>query len=185
MSEQTFNMICNGIFNSLTIYCLQVFGNVWGIDTNDENNRRYTSFTKDDCKKMQILQNKVLRLKTNLAYDTPTTELIKQSGDLSIHQLTAYHTILTVFKTIKTGKPYYLSKKLELNLPKNESTFPHRQAYSITVHRNLTISRGGMMYRGAKLWNQLPIDLRKIEKLPSFKSGVKKWVMNSISIKPP
>ena len=86
--------------NTKQRYCVQVFGNVWGIRTMDETERRFLAFTKEDNRRLQVLQNKILRLKTGLGRDTPTKELLKRSGDLSIHQLIAYHTIMMVFKTM-------------------------------------------------------------------------------------
>ena len=73
---------------------LQVVGNVWGIETTDEVNRRLSAFTKDDNHRLQNLQNSVLTMKTNLPRRTPTTTLLSMGGDLSVQQLTAL-TFLT------------------------------------------------------------------------------------------
>ena len=32
MPKETFKMISTGLFTSLLIYCIQVYGNVWGIE---------------------------------------------------------------------------------------------------------------------------------------------------------
>ena len=93
MGKQQFRNVCEGMFTSKLIYCIQLFGNVWGIPNLDMNNRRSVAFTKDDNRKLQVLQNKVLQLKTDLARDTPTTHLLGWTGDMSVHQLTAYHTL--------------------------------------------------------------------------------------------
>ena len=50
---------------------------------------------------------------------------------------------------------------------------------------NLTISRGGIVYRGAKLWNLMDPDLRNKPKLKSFKPKVKKWIIANVPVKPP
>ena len=93
MPLERFNTICQGIFYSKMTYCLQIIGNVWGNLNNDDTSRRYTAFTKEDNRKLQTLQNHVLRLKTNLPRLTPTTTLLSVSGDLSVQQLTAFHTL--------------------------------------------------------------------------------------------
>ena len=105
---------------------------------------------------------------------------------MSIHQLTAYFTLLQVHKTVLTKKPDYLSKKLVLRKPtdQDEGIFPHRQLNTINVDRNLTIARSGFLFRGAKLWNLLPLELRSSEKTASFKNGIKKWIKEYVSVKP-
>ena len=178
-------MIATGLFTSTVIYCIQVFGNIWGLETHDETTRRFSSFTKEDCHKLQVLQNKVLKLQTGLPRDYPTNELITQTGELSIHQMIAYHTLVQVHKTVITKKPKYLSDKLSPRVPGGVDMFPHRQAFTITVNRELTISRVAFVYRGAKIWNQLPLNLRTCESSRMFKSQVKQWVKSNIGIKPP
>ena len=116
--------------------------------------------------------------------NTSCKELIKQSGDLSIHQLTAYHTILQVHKTTQTNKPDYLSKKLVLRKPDGVNIFPIRNINTIHVNRNLTVSRSGFIYRGASLWNKLPVELRSSNKLEAFRKGAKKWIMENVAVKP-
>ena len=81
MKRDTFEKIADGIFTYN--YCLPVFGNIW---LNGDEPTRIKSFRKEDCRRLQVLQNRVMRLKTNLPQDTPCAELIKQAGGLSIHQ---------------------------------------------------------------------------------------------------
>ena len=130
------------------------------------------------------MQNQVLRLKLRASKYTPLVQLITESGELSIHQLVAYHTLLQVHKTILCKKPEYLAKNVSLNIPKNGQIFPHRQIHTITVNRNKSISRSAFMYRGAKLWNQLPLELKNCQTTQKFKSLVKKWVSDKINVRP-
>ena len=84
MPKQRFKTVYRGIFYSKMIYCLHVVGNVWGLETADVVNRRYSAFTKEDNRKMQTLQNQVLRMKTGLPRHTPTETLLNIIGDLSV-----------------------------------------------------------------------------------------------------
>ena len=173
-------MIANGLFTSLVNYCLPGFGNVWfnGDDT------KSMSFTKEDCRKLQVLQNKVIRLKTVIPKTTPPSVLIQQSGDLSIQQLTAFHSLVMTYKITRTNKPDYLAKKLKLMIPNETNIFPHRQAYTIPMSGNLSVTRSGCCYRSARLYNTLPLQLRRCNKVTSFKREVKKFVKENIAIKP-
>ena len=112
MPPNIFNSICQGMFNSKLLYCLQLFGNTWGIVQNDDTKRKFKAFTKHDNQRLQVLQNKVLRMKTGLPFNTPTVQLTEAAGQMSVHQLTAYTTLLTVHKTLVRGQPHYFREKL-------------------------------------------------------------------------
>ena len=132
---------------------------------------------------MQVLQNKVCRLKTGLPYDTPTRVLIDKSNDLSIHQLTAYHTLLSVHKCIIYQKPKYVAEKLGFKI--DNANRSYRNQHTIQANYKLTLSRSGFIYRGAHLFNQLPEEMRKLQDVKVFKRQVKQWVRDNILIKPP
>ena len=53
-------------------------------------------------------------------------ELAKKTGDLSIQQLTVYHTIMTVFRVVKSRKPEYLSNKLKLKKQGDEGVISNQ-----------------------------------------------------------
>ena len=76
-SQSQLKSICSGMFTSKLLYCLPLFTNVWGIHSMDDTERRFTTITKEDMRKLQVLQNKVLRMKSkNKDLNTPTTELL-------------------------------------------------------------------------------------------------------------
>ena len=182
MPNDTFNMIADGLFTSTVIYGLPVYGNVW---LPEDSNTRFRSFTKEDSRRLQVIQNKVLRMKTNLPKSTATSELINKSGDLSINQLAAYHSLLVTHKITRSNKPDYLAAKLKLRVPNGENVFPHRQSHTIPISGNLSISRSGFCHRSARIWNSLPLDLRSCDVPAIFKKAAKKWVKTHIPVKPP
>ena len=155
MCDKTFNLISSGIFNSLLIYCLNVFGNVW--QNEDDKNMKFRAFAKNDLKRLQILQNQTLRLKLRASKYTSCKDLVNQSGELSVHQLIALHTLLQVHKVVLKKKPEYIFDKFSLKLPENARIFPHRQELTIPINTMLSISRSSFLTRGARIWNRLPI----------------------------
>ena len=74
----------------------------------------------------------------NFEINHPTNNLLDATGDLSVHQLGAYHTIVTVFRIISTGKPNYLAEKLVLRKPEPNLIFPTRNLNKISVKCGLT-----------------------------------------------
>ena len=125
-------------------------------------------------------------MKNGMGRDTPTKDLLAATGDLSIQQLTAFHTIMTVFRAVISGKPAYLAEQWKLKKPEVDGNiFPHRQLNTTHVTRELSISRGGTIYRGGQLWNLLPLSMRTENNPKLFKRELKKWILDSIKIKPP
>ena len=180
-----FKMLCQGIFDSKVLYCLQVFGNVWGFGY-DETERRYSGFTREDSRKLQVIQNKVCRMKTGLGYEVSSKSLLQADDDLSIHQLTAYHTLVTVHKIKVSQKPRYIDQRLPFR-PSNDDDDeePHRNSKKIYVgNQELNMSRAGFVYRGGHLWNQLPTTMRTLSTTVQFKQQVRGWVKQNVTIKP-
>ena len=90
-----------------------------------------------------------------------------------------------VHKIIIHDKPKYLSTKMKIKTSQNDSIFLNRQLSTIGVNnKSLSISRAGFVYRGAKLFNSLPQEIRCLKKHNSFKLEVKKWIKENVSIKP-
>ena len=178
MPKSRFNMICQGVFYSKLLYCLQIVGNIWGIDTADLITRRYSTFTKEDNRRLQTLQNKVMQMKTGLPPFTPTRTLLDKSGDLSVQQLIAFTTLTTCHKIIQTGKPLALANKFNRGLSRN------RYGTVMRIEANLTLSRGGFFYRAALLFNKLPQDLKNETMTNSFKKKVKQWIKLNVPEKP-
>ena len=92
---------------------------------------------------MQVLQNKVMRLKSGLPFRTSTLELTKYTGDLSVQQLTAYSTLVTANKALFTQQPQYLANKFKLRTNNEDEAFPYRSENKIRIQANLTIGRSG------------------------------------------
>ena len=177
MPTHRFKQICSGLFYSKLIYCIQIFGNVWDIPSCDDTNRRSQAFTKEDNRKLQVLQNKILRLKTGLPFETSTATLLKSSGDLSVQQLTAYTSLLTAKKSILNQEPVYLAEKFL----KNQALHSHKVTQP---NYTLSVSRDGFFYRTARIYNLLPTSLQTETNPEAFKKGVKSWIASNIPIKP-
>ena len=61
--------------------------------------------------------------------------------------------------------------------------FPLRQR--VVENSAHSLARSGFIYRGTQLFNSLLVLLRMEEKVSSFRTRVKKWIMENIVVKPP
>ena len=153
----------------------------------DDSSRRFISFTKEDCRKLQVLQNKVLRIQIGTRdRNVPTKTLLDKARQLSVHQLGALHSVQLLFKVVTTNQPKYLADILSLRLADDERTvFPQRSLNTIQVSCKLSLSRSGFCYRSAKLWNLLPAEMRSESSPLKFKPQLVDWIKENIPYKPP
>ena len=175
-SFQTRKTIATGIFMSKLIYLMPLW-----------------SGCEDYLiKSLQVVQNKAARSVAKLGTFTPTKNLLKACGWMSVRQLMAYHSIMLLHKTMVNRTPIYLYKKLTASGPFQYNT---RQAatcppgFSFTVSHpssngtirqesgaKLDISKQGWCWRAAEQYNTLPDGLRLERELPIFKKRLKKWI---------
>ena len=182
MERKNLSFFASGMFYSKLIYCLPIYGNVFGMEEYKEENSRYQSFTKKDNYKLQVLQNSLNRLLLEERHDTPTEVLLTKTNSLSIQQMIAYHSTLLAYKIVQTGKPSYLKEKLQ----EKKGTMKLRgKSGSINIqNKKLTISKEGFTYRAAVLLNKLDEEVRNEESLDKFKVMLRRWVLGNIAVKP-
>ena len=127
-------------------------------------------------KAVQVVQNKAARCVTKASWFTATRQLLRQCGWMSIRQLAFYHTVLTMYKILKSGRPLYLRKKLSRVFP-----YPTRQATVGHVRFSPdSVVEGSFISRGTKWYNSIPDDIKSISSLPTFKKKLKMWTVSNI-----
>ena len=161
----TRKMIGNAIVMSRIVYLVQVYGNA----------------SEYLLKGLQILQNKAARVVTRLPWGTETGLLLNQVGWLSVRQLVAFHSLILVFKIKTENKPAALKLRFRDNF-----VYRTRQATSNGLVRCETprteTSKKAFVCSSTIMWNTLPPQLRKTEKLEKFKLELKKWVKTNVKI---
>ena len=147
--------IAQGIFNSVLIYCIPLWG---GLD-------------KNDVKDLQILQNKAAQHVLLLPPRSNRNLMFSSLNWLTVNQLIFYHTVLTVYKIRTTKEPEYLANKLSMD---------NYRGNLIVPATGLTLAKKSFCFRGGDNWLSIPPSIRKIQKLDLFKSSLKKWVLNNV-----
>ena len=169
MPKDKLKTIAEGIFFSLMNYCIEIFSNIWGLETYDEVERHSTAFRKEDNSKLQNLMNKVLRSITGM--------------DRDVDQQTTLFTLTSVHKAIKSKEPSYSFAEFCRNQPPLQTG--RQQSNCSRIEYKLSISRGGYFYRGSRLYNQIPSSLASTSKQTIFKKAAKQWVRDNVPLHPP
>ena len=148
--------ITEGMFTSVLVYCLPVFG---GCD-------------KCEMEALQVMQNKAARLVTHAQLRTSRTEIFSQVGWLTVNQLVFYHSALSTFRIRQAKEPEYLSSVMAKD---------NRADRIIVPNTNLTLAKNSYCYRAASQWNSLPEHIRRNTRIGQFKSQLKKWILQNIA----
>ena len=144
-----------GMFNSVLVYCLPLFG---GCDIHE-------------IKQLQVLQNIAAQVVTHSPPRAERLTMYSRLKWLTVNQLIAFHTLLTVFKIRNSGEPEYLASFLQ-----DDS----RTGRIILPNTKLSLFMKSFVWRGASTWNQLSLELRKSVKIGHFKRGAREWVLRNI-----
>ena len=85
--------ITEGVFNSVLVYCLPLFG---GMDNGD-------------LKDLQVLQNKAAQIATLSPPRAERSVMFSKLGWLTVNQLIHYHSVISIFKIRSSMEPEYLA----------------------------------------------------------------------------
>ena len=156
MGCATKNNLVQGIFNSVLCYCLPLFGGC----------------SQQDLDLLQSQQNKAARLVLNYPPRSNRDYTFDAVKWLTVRQLIAYHTLLTVYR-IRTSKgPEHLYRLLGRD---------NHNGHIIVKNVQLGLYRSSFVFRGAVLWNKLPRSMRHNCKETSFKSVLNKWIKENVN----
>ena len=95
-----------------------------------------------------------------------------------IKQLAFYHTVLNMYKILKSDKPMFLRNKLTRDFPylTRQATGGHvRYAWD-------TVVEGSFLSSGAKDYNLIPENFKTITTLHLFKRKLKLWILSNIPV---
>ena len=159
MSRFNRRVIVEGIFNSVLLYGLSVFGGC----------------RKQDIKSLQIQQNRAARLVLCAPPRTCTRYMLNELKWLSVNQLISYHTLIMVFRIRQSKEPEHLANCLLRD---------SRQGRIMLDNVRHESYRQSFIYRGATLWNQVPSRVRNVESLSSFKKLIKPWILDNVEAMP-
>ena len=147
--------VSEGLFNSVLVYCLPLFGGCEAGHLRD----------------IQVLQNKAAQVVCHAPPRAHRAAMYDKLGWLTVSQLVYYHSLLTVFKIRKSGEPEYLARKLN---------HENRLQKIIIPNTGLSLAKRSFFYRAAQQWNLLPTSVRNINQVGTFKKELREWILKNI-----
>ena len=147
--------VAEGIFNSILVYCLPVYGGM----------------QKLQLQELQTLQNKAARIVGNRPPRSNRKEIFRTLGWLTVNQLISYHSLIAMFKVRTMKEPPYLANLLCKTGRDNRLK---------TENPVLELTASSFCFRTSMEWNKLHPDLRKEMKIGQFKYKLKKWILDNI-----
>ena len=148
-------VITQGIFNSVLVYCLPLFG---GCDKNELNS-------------LQVLQNKAAQIVTRSPPRSARNPMFDKLDWLSVNQLISYHTLIQVYKIRNSKEPEYLHEKLKTD---------NRNGHIVIPNSELSLFKKSFTCRGSELWNSVPVQIRNSLTIGKFKKAIRGWVQDTI-----
>ena len=119
------NQVTLGMFNSVLVYYLPLFG---GCDITE-------------IKQLQVLQNKAAQVVTHPPPRAERLAMYSRLKWLTVNQLIAYHTLLTVFKIRQSGEPEYLATFLQEDSRSGHIILPN----TLFIHEKFCLERCSFM----------------------------------------
>jgi hypothetical protein len=125
-----------------------------------------------NLKPLLLLQKKAVRIITFSSWNEHTENLFKSLNILPLIKLYQLNICIMVFKEI-IG---YGNINVKFGFVKYENQYNTRYStnYNLNLYRyNTNFGRKSLLYQGAKLFNSLPLEVKNIKSLYSFKKAVK------------
>ena len=143
-------LLVAGLIQSRLTYLLPI----WGATQNNT------------MRKAQTILNKAGRWTTGLPRSTRTEDLMKANDWLSIREMTNYHSLVLMWKTVHRKRPKTMHKILQLDMDNKIQNPKPRLQFSSRTYR----------HRTSVEWNTLPEDIRNKPTLGSYKRTLKTWI---------
>ena len=170
MPQDKLKIIGEAIFTSVARYGIAVY----------LKPRLHSDAACEELNRLQIVQNKMFRLLAGkkVKDKVRVEELARKFGLMSINQMASYHALMETYKIVHFNSSDKLREKL---VPKSELS------KSLNVPLVKRVSCRGFSFYAARIWNELPADIRSQEKphqsvtvdekrVGQFKAKIKKWI---------
>ena len=137
-------------------------------------------------RKLQVCQNKCLRMITGSDYTASTKDLLKSSNQLSVHQLVAFHSACQVYRIAASKLPvYHYDRLFKTDTGSNEAsrTRGNKNRNKI-IDFGLSLGKSNFFHQSSRIWASLPKEIQEAKSIKAFKSKCKIFITENVSIRP-
>ena len=161
LDSKTLVFLMNAFIFSRLYYCSTVWSNT----------------TKENIKKLQLIQNFACRIVLGLKKYDHITEGLKSLNWLNVNDRLLVNDLLMVHKCIHDLTPSYLTGKFVQRLKIHGRNTRGSGELDLPICRLKTGQRS-FAFRGAKLYNNLPNEIKQISDVKKFKAKVCNYLLN-------
>ena len=156
LPQSTLTMIYNSLAQPYFDYCSIV----------------WDSLGKGLGQKLQRLQNRAARIITESDYNIRSSDILTSLNWTNLETRRTQQFKTFMYKTVNNMVPSYLSGKFTSTSMIHEHSL-RGSNHKLFVPRPLTESlKKSFSYRGATLWNDIPVELTSVQSLAEFKSKI-------------
>ena len=171
--------VTEGLFTSKLLFGFPVKGACWQPSKYRACQLNKLSMTKNDYLVIQKIQNQVMWVLTgDHARDKSTVELLRETGFLSVHQLSSLSSLRLMERTVRTQKPSWFATQLN-PLPMTRRGEGGYRALPARIN----LREVSLIPKAICLWNATPQELRNLPP-DRWKSALKSWVRDKVPAKP-
>ena len=146
-------LLYNSIIEPHIRYCCSVWGSC-GVTTINQ---------------LHKLQNRVARIITNSDYNSPSRAIIERLGWSTVEELINSESSRMVYKSLNNLAPQYLRDIFEKNSLISSFNLRNTNTDLRIPMKHTAMGQKAFSYRGAKLWNNLPIETKRASSMSVFK----------------
>ena len=128
--------------------------------------------------KLQRVQNSAARLVTGAIKRDHISHIIRDLHWLPIKKRIIFKLMLIVFKSIHNAAPSYLTELLKPYHPAANLRPGSRELLIIPNSKMKSFGDRAFSIAGPRLWNSLPMNIRKADSVQQFQSLVKTYLFN-------
>lgn len=128
--------------------------------------------------KMQRVQNSAARLITCAKKCHHISKVIEKLHWLPIKKRIIFKILLIVYKSLNSAAPSYLSELLKSYQPTANLRSSSRDLLIVPKSKLKSFGDRSFSCAGPKLWNALPLHIRKAGSVQAFKTGLKTHLFN-------
>lgn len=131
-----------------------------------------------DLKRLQLLQNKAMRLILKCSRRTHIQDMLKTLNFQSVKQRVYFNTLLMIYKIKNKLLPEYLTTLVTYNSQVHDRCLRRRSHFRLPAFKK-SGNQQSVFFRGLDLFNRLPDEVRRSRNIFDFKKKCSKYIQEN------